>query len=649
MVICRNVSKRFSERIIINSFSYTFDDTGMYLLLGESGSGKTTFLNILSGMVPFENGTIIINGDEYRGKVDNTTAINAIEYITQESFFADYLSVMDNLKLVVDDEKRITNLLAEYKLEKVADQLPATLSGGEKQRIAIIRALLNGKTTLLLDEPTASLDEDNKRTVFQMLANLSNDVLIICTSHDRQAIEYADHTITFSKSSCRIETQQLNSKAKSMAQFRNVVLNNNCKSSPNQFLKKWFASKYRSRKSSFLFYIFLVLAFSICLFADTPENKEAATLSNLYEINMLTMRTYGNPDTKKIRESPEIIECVLEYSQSCPDGNENLSPDIVMRPLPDYEVSLYTLPYDKDAFRLSRRLKYGNYFSSWNEIIISAEMACAICSHDPGSLVGEKIQVNVFDMGVVEFTITGIFDYFTDIEKKYLQAIDIYIASGEDYNREDYSTMFFVNSKFTEYYENNATFFSGNEQQRGYRLYFKSYNELEAFYKRYNGTTTNGDIVIEHNGEFLGLKESFHLLFITMFPMAVFLAIFATLFYTALRRIEYLHNSRFIAVFEYSGYKKADIVNRFIWMNIIDLIKYLVLALLTSVGVSLVINYANRQCNWISFQIFSYNPWIISTFILLIAGSAWLFTNLMYRRIKVDSWYDILIDNRDLL
>ena len=108
--------------------------------------------------------------------------------------------------------KQWRNRITRLGLEKIAGQFPSSLSGGERQRLAVARSLLCGKRVLFLDEPTAALDEENKKAVFALLERLGKDMLIICSTHDEEAMDYADSIIRIDKEkqwiqfeSCRSE------------------------------------------------------------------------------------------------------------------------------------------------------------------------------------------------------------------------------------------------------------------------------------------------------------------------------------------------------------------------------------------------------------------------------------------------------------
>ena len=158
MIRCKNLTKQYGGQVVLSDFSYDFSDTGFYLLYGESGSGKTTLINVLSGMLPFEGGTVEINGRTFSGISDPEAAGLDFDYITQDTFFADFLTVSDNLMLICRDAGKIPAVLEKFGLSGKEDQYPQTLSGGEKQRIAIARAIIHNPKILILDDSTSAVD-----------------------------------------------------------------------------------------------------------------------------------------------------------------------------------------------------------------------------------------------------------------------------------------------------------------------------------------------------------------------------------------------------------------------------------------------------------------------------------------------------------
>lgn len=642
MISCDIITKSYGNQVVLQRVSHKFNDYGFYLLLGESGSGKTTFINILSGLIPFDCGTVSWDGIIFDQQVDASRIRCEYDYITQDAFFVDFLSVIDNLRLVSKDDERIVSLLSHFGMQDIVNQNPSTLSGGERQRLALIRSLLGNKKVLFLDEPTASLDESNKIAVFSLLSQIKKDVLILCATHDTVAEEYADEVIYFEKTIGHSVNHSLQEPHKKHAKPSSSVMRNQPLA---PYLQKWFTSEQRSRKSGILFAVFLILTFCLCLLSDTPEHKLDATIEHIYKLNCLTVRTIGGRNWKQIApKSGETLEVVLDYSSSCPDGTEQLSPDVLVRPLPNYELVLPTLPYSSESFRLSNKVAAGSYFTDTQQIILSWEMACLL-STNPDKLIGSHISKPVYGLGTVDFEIVGVLGPLDGIEKQYLNA-----AAGIDYDSEDYSNLFFINGRLTEHLETDTNFYMGSSEQRTYRIYFDSFQEMKAYYDQYAAiVTADGTVHMDYSSIDIQLKNFFVMLCYTILPISIFMTFFAVLFYVALRKTEFLYNSRFVAVFEYSGYSKRKVINTFVFLNLCELVKTCIVALFLSLLLSFIINLLNDHLSITDFQLFSYNPILIISYFAFIIILSSIAVNLLFRKVRISSWYEIATAGRDLL
>lgn len=189
----------------LDKINLAFPEKGMVFLLGKSGSGKSTLLNVCGGLDSPSKGEIIVKGrssksfspsdfDSYR----NTF----IGFIFQEYNILEDFSVEDNIALALElqnkphDKAAVAHILSQVDLEGFENRDPKTLSGGEKQRIAIARALIKNPEIIMADEPSGALDSATGRQVFETLKKLSLDKLVIVVSHDRDfAEEFGDRII----------------------------------------------------------------------------------------------------------------------------------------------------------------------------------------------------------------------------------------------------------------------------------------------------------------------------------------------------------------------------------------------------------------------------------------------------------------------
>ena len=193
MIKLINISKKYKDKIVLSNFNYTFNDIGLYYLIGKSGSGKTTLLNLISGIIDATSGYI-----EY----DNIDSIyKDVYYIYQDFNLFTNLTVIENIIMVFKiknntiDYKRIDEELLRFGLSEFKNRKSSTLSGGERQRLSILIGVLLNSKVIILDEPTASLDEDNSKIIFDLIKEISKEKLVIVSTHNKRYINDDDIVI----------------------------------------------------------------------------------------------------------------------------------------------------------------------------------------------------------------------------------------------------------------------------------------------------------------------------------------------------------------------------------------------------------------------------------------------------------------------
>ena len=180
----------------LKGVSLAFPNRGLIAIKGKSGSGKSTLLNLLSGLDFPSEGKVLFNGEpQSKENLGDQTAI-----VFQHYNLINGLSVLDNVLLPSrihrKDEKKAKELLKRFGLEKYLHKDVAKLSGGEKQRTAICRALISEPKIVFADEPTGALDESNSEIVMNSLKEISKERLVVMVSHNDELIDrFADRVV----------------------------------------------------------------------------------------------------------------------------------------------------------------------------------------------------------------------------------------------------------------------------------------------------------------------------------------------------------------------------------------------------------------------------------------------------------------------
>lgn len=207
--LCKTYNQKNKEIDVLKKLDYEFESGKFYAIMGRSGSGKSTFFNLIGAIDSEFSGNIIIDDKDISKMSDNELSElrnRKIGFIFQNYFLDDYLNAYENVVLpmlvnkdieVYKREERAKELLREVDMQDRSTHFPKELSGGECQRIAVARALANNPNILLCDEPTGNLDLENATKIFKLLKSLSKKgKCVIVVSHDEEIKKYADITLT---------------------------------------------------------------------------------------------------------------------------------------------------------------------------------------------------------------------------------------------------------------------------------------------------------------------------------------------------------------------------------------------------------------------------------------------------------------------
>ncbi len=200
MIEFQNVYKSFDEDTILKDVSFTIKRGETKIILGASGSGKSTILKLILGLIRPDAGNIYFDGRDITHLAERELVVirRDIGMVFQEGALFDSLSVRENVGYRLNEEGRmeegavdleVFKLLGFVGLEEAIDKMPAELSGGMKRRVGIARALVGTPKVVLYDEPTAGLDPITKRVIVELMIKLRDieGVTTVFVTHDLQA------------------------------------------------------------------------------------------------------------------------------------------------------------------------------------------------------------------------------------------------------------------------------------------------------------------------------------------------------------------------------------------------------------------------------------------------------------------------------
>ena len=209
LLSAKNISKTFQGKKVLDNININVKEAEIVAISGASGAGKTTLLNILSTLdrpdVNNSSSLFIDNHEVFNLKENELANLRnqKIGFVFQFHELIPELNVLENIclpgwiKKDVDVKKKAKKLLNYFGLQEFANKKPLTLSGGEKQRVAIARSLINNPKIIFADEPTGNLDSKNSKILFDLFFKLRDDYncSVIIVTHDEKSANICDRKL----------------------------------------------------------------------------------------------------------------------------------------------------------------------------------------------------------------------------------------------------------------------------------------------------------------------------------------------------------------------------------------------------------------------------------------------------------------------
>ncbi|MDF9627966.1 ABC transporter ATP-binding protein [Mesomycoplasma ovipneumoniae] len=428
MIKIQNLTKKIDDRFIFSSLNLEIPSNKVTSVVGESGIGKTTLINLIAGFTKKDSGNISFfdeNGSEIKKPLVDVVFqdFNLIEKITSNDNILIGNNVINKLldKNALNQNANLMSIKTEQLEQKVNN-----LSGGERQRIAILRSLSRDSSFILLDEPTRNLDIENAKIVFENLANIAKNKTILVVSHNLDlAKKYADKIVYIEKNKISEEIFDKNGQNQSLitkdtAKNSDLKHQNTAKNSKLSKIKQEFKTgflltitDFKSKLTSSILFLLLFLTsfFGTLLFGVLNLNISSTNLQNTIEYQLdsvvitkkpnAEINTFSTDEITKIQEkNPKIVKIVPIFS--FPKVTFTYGDKVEFDSSVDY---IDESNFFKNRFIFDNKNLVGRNIQNKDEVIISKSLATKFNIEQPNN---QKISVSSFRNTAVDLKVVGI-------------------------------------------------------------------------------------------------------------------------------------------------------------------------------------------------------------------------------------------------
>lgn len=433
MIELRNIYKSYGSTEILKNINLSLESGEITFIVGTSGTGKSTLLNLIGGLDKVTSGTILLNNEDITDNLNEYRA-KKVGFIFQDYNLVTGLTVEKNINLAVNfsgESYSETDIITKINNLGIKDihQKAETLSGGEKQRVAIIRSICKNSNVIIADEPTGNLDSDNADLVLDLFTKMKKDKHIIIVSHDiEKAQKYGDRIITLKDGEIISDNIQIKEDVSVPEEF--IVEAPQAPENKHNLRKSVFMLGKNSigvRKGKILSIAF-VLAIAISSLAMVINfNRSGNELSHNVNVNYLendlinlffnATPNAGDKETPFLDEDINVIQKKYEPKEVVSIYQVESSSWLFSVASETAAACIKQINMD-DFFeeRVMSNEIDGSFLTNSNEIILAEDVAKALFD---GDCIGKKIFLNDGMGQSVEFVIVGVNHTVNPFDKIY--------------------------------------------------------------------------------------------------------------------------------------------------------------------------------------------------------------------------------------